>query len=140
MDPEDYEDDEEERGGEEEQDVVWHQDGRLVAIDVAIVNADSDDAARRNASASRDGVTAAGAERRKMSRYVGLPITLFVLEGRGRPGEAAQGIVRSLAHHAGSNPAALWQAMSIRMQTALAWQFATGACHSSSVAGAGGLL
>eukprot|EP00969_Alexandrium_andersonii_P332289 14684269-Alexandrium_andersonii.AAC.1 len=72
-------------------DVLWNQDGRLVAIDVAIVHVDSTDPAQRQAAAAREGAAAAAAERAKRSRYPGLPITPFVLEAGGRPGEAAQG-------------------------------------------------
>ena len=43
-------------------DVVWHQDTEMVAIDVAIVNADGDDDAWRNVAANRDGVAVAAAE------------------------------------------------------------------------------
>ena len=118
-------------------DVVWHEDGQMIAIDIAVVHADSCDHARRQAAAGRDGVAAARSERAKRSRYDGLAITPFVLEAGGRPGAAAQSIVRSLAKQAGLNPAAIWQAISVKLHTAQSWQYARGACSPAQVVAAG---
>ena len=118
-------------------DVVWHEGGRMVAIDIAVVHADSCDQARRRAAAGRDGVAAERAERAKRSRYAGLAITPFVIEAGGRPGAAAQSIVRSLAKQAGVDPAALWQAISVKLHTGQSWQYACGACSPAHVVAAG---
>ena len=126
---EEEEDDEE---AEEERrdilDVVWTEGGMMVAIDVAIVGAHSDQG-RRQAEASRDGVAAKRAERAKRRRYEGLPITPFVLEVGGRPGLAAIGVVRALAARAGEDAsqeaAFLWQQLSIALQTGVSKTIAT---------------
>ena len=122
-------------------DVVWTEEGRTVAIDVAIVGANSDHG-RLQAAASRDGVAAKRAERGKRTRYEGLPITPFVLEVGGRPGEAAIGVVRALAARAGLDEASrtaavLWQKVSIALQTGVGRTVASSLVSPSALAAAG---
>ena len=107
-------------------DVVWTENGCTVAIDIAIVGAHTDHG-RLQAEASQDGVAAKREERAKRRRYEGLPITPFVLEIGGRPGEAAVGVVRALAARTGGDAsreaAILWQKASIAMQTGVGRTF-----------------
>ena len=140
--PEDADEEEEEGGGRKDiLDVVWTEDGRTVAIDVAIVGANAD-RGRLQAAASKDGVAARRAERGKRLRYEGLPITPFVLEIGGRPGQAAIGVVRALAARAGQADAsrvaaALWQQISIALQTGVGRTIASSLVAPCSVAAAG---
>ena len=122
-------------------DVVWTEDGHTVAIDVAIVGANSD-RGRLQAAASRDGAAAKAAETRKRTRYKGLPITPFVLEVGGRPGQAAIGVVRALAARVGQEDASraaalLWQQVSIALQTGVGRTIASSLVAPSAVAAAG---
>ena len=139
---------EQEEGSEEEDeededrlDVVWTEGGRMVALDVAIVGAHSDQG-RLQAETSRDGVAARRSETAKRTRYEGLPITPFVFEVGGRPGLAAIGVVRALAARAGNDAsqeaAILWQKLSIALQTGVGRTVVTGlvAPPAVSVAGA----
>ena len=141
-DPEEADEEDEEGGGHKDiPDVVWTEDGRAVAIDVTIVGANAD-RGRLHAAASKDGVAARRAERGKRLRYEGLPITPFVLEVGGRPGQAAIGVARVLAARAGqadaSRVAAVrWQQISIALQTGVGRTIASSLVAPSSVAAAG---
>jgi len=124
-------------------DVCWHSDqGSLIAVDIAVVHADSADAARTRAAASRDGAAAERQERHKRTRYSGLRVTPFVLEAGGRPGPAAAGLVRMLAHQAAGPEGAsrvaaeLWQRISVALHTAQAQQLLAGLLRPASLAGA----
>ena len=123
-------------------DVVWHDaSGRLMAVDVAIVHAESRDTARQRACAGRDGCAAEREERSKATRYAGLPVSPFVLEVGDRPGPLAAGVVRTLAAASGPElrsqaAALLWQRVSVAMQTGLACQVATAALPREAVAAA----
>ena len=96
---------------------------------------------RLQAQASRDGVAAKHAERAKRRRYEGLPITPFVLEIGGRPGEAAVGVVRALAARAvgdaSREAATLWQKISIALQIGVGRTIACGLVAPGAVSAAG---
>ena len=132
--------DEEELQQKDILDVVWTENGCTVAIDVAIVGAHAS-RGRLQAQASRDGVAAKHAERAKRRRYEGLPITPFVLEIGGRPGEAAVGVVRALAARAvgdaSREAATLWQKISIALQTGVGRTIACGLVSPGAVSAAG---
>ena len=121
-------------------DVVWTENGCTVAIDIAIVGAHTDQG-RLQAEASQDGVAAKRAERAKRRRYEGLPITPFVLEIGGRPGEAAVGVVRALAARTGGDAsreaAILWQKVSIAMQTGVGRTIASSLVAPAAISAAG---
>ena len=124
-------------------DVVFNHDGQRVAIDVAVVGADQDEA-RTRAAARRDGVSAEREERDKRRRYAGLAISPCVFEVGGRPGGSAKGVIRALAvmaageEGASETAAQLWQEISIALQTATAWQVASAYVKYSCLASAGG--
>ena len=122
-------------------DVVFNYDGRRVALDVAVVGAHTD-AVRVRTAARRDGAAAAQEEREKRRRYAGLSITPCVWEVGGRAGECAQAAVRMLACMAGGEDeapalaAALWQDISIALQSAVVWRMASASVRMGSMAAA----
>ena len=123
-------------------DVVFNYDGRRVALDIAVVGAHRDPARVRTAAA-RDGAAAAQEEREKRRRYAGLSITPCVFEIGGRAGECAQAAIRALAVMAGGEDgapplaAALWQEVSVALQSAVSWRVASAFVRAGSMATAG---
>ena len=123
-------------------DVVFNHDGRRVALDVAVVGAHQDPALVRTA-ANRDGAAASREEREKRRRYAGLNITPCVFEIGGRAGDSAMAAIRMLAVMAGGDAgapllaAALWQEVSVALQSAVAWRVASAHVRAGSMAAAG---
>ena len=123
-------------------DVVFNHDGRRVALDIAVVGAHLDPA-RVRAAGNRDGAAAAQEEREKRRRYAGLNITPCVFEIGGRAGDSAMAAVRMLAVMAGGDAgapalaAALWQELSVALQSAVAWRVASAHVRAGSMAIAG---
>ena len=76
-------------------DLIVNVDGTRWQCDVTIVDADSDDPARRRQRAARDGVAAASAEDAKRRRY-GKGVVPLVWETGGRIGEAGLNFLRRL--------------------------------------------
>ena len=77
-------------------------DGRLCHIDVTVTAAATETTAEQAARAAKDGRAAAQAETTKRNRYKqadnpGEPLIVFAVESRGRLGESALGLLRSLA-------------------------------------------
>ena len=77
-------------------------DGRLCHIDVTVTAAATETPAEQTARAAKDGRAAAQAETTKRNRYrqadnPGEPLVVFAVESRGRLGESALELLRSMA-------------------------------------------
>ena len=109
--------------------------GRRAYIDVAVVTASTPDQERLRRRARDGGAAAAAHEDVKRIRYPGPELVPFVVESLGRPGLAAQRLMRTLAPKDMAERGAVlgkaWQTLSVLMQTQLAERLITASRRST---------
>ena len=103
-------------------DVAYVDDGgRRVYVDVTVVDAATVMQDVERTRSRREGAAAARAEDQKRLRYPGPALVPFAIEALGRPGEAAEALLRSLAPvDLGRRSVVLgaaWQSLSVLVQT-----------------------